>query len=113
MVQVSSEVFSIRRHAMSEAFNEREARHRFSELLGRAFHRGERFLVERRGKPIAAIVSAEELARLEEVDAARPGKGLLAAVGALAKVEGLDEILAEIQRQRTQASEREVPHESH
>jgi prevent-host-death family protein len=102
-------VYLIRRHPMCESFSVREARSRFSELLDRAFYQGERFLIERRGEPVAAIVSAHEPALLEAGGAAWQGKGLLAAVGSLAEVEGLDEILEEIQRQRDGASDREAP----
>jgi len=37
-----------------------EARESFSEIVNRAVYRGERFLVERRGKPLAAVISAAE-----------------------------------------------------
>jgi hypothetical protein len=45
---------------------------------------------------------------LEAGEEARSGKGLLAAVGALAEVEDLDQILDDIQRQRANAMDREV-----
>ena len=84
-----------------------EAKSRISELVGRAAFGRERFLIERRGKPMAAIVSARDLERLESVDDPRIGGGLLAAVGALADIDDLDEILADIQAQRASAS---LPH---
>jgi len=93
---------------MSESINVAEAKSRFSELVNRAAYGKERFLVQRRGKPVGAIVSAEDLARLEAGEEARSGKGLLAAVGALAEVEDLDQILDDIQRQRANAMDREV-----
>jgi prevent-host-death family protein len=37
-----------------------EARESFSEIANRAVYRGERFLVERRGKPLVAVISAAE-----------------------------------------------------
>ena len=43
-----------------------EAKTRLSEYLNRAAYRGERILVERHGKPVAALVSVEDLRRLEE-----------------------------------------------
>ena len=93
---------------MAKSFSIAEAKSRFSELVNRAAYGQERFLVERRGKPVGAIVSAADLDRLEAGEPARPRHGLLAAVGALAEVEELDEILEEIQRQRATASDREV-----
>jgi prevent-host-death family protein len=42
-----------------------EAKAKFSELLGRVLHRGERIIVQRRGKPVAALVPMEDLKRTE------------------------------------------------
>ena len=45
-----------------------EAKNRFSDVLRRAEYGGERVIVERRGKPVAAIVSTDDLRRLEAAD---------------------------------------------
>ena len=45
-----------------------EARGKFSEMVGRAAFGRERIIVERRGKPIAAVVPIEDLHRLEELE---------------------------------------------
>lgn len=42
-----------------------QAKTNLSEYLNRANYRGERFLVERHGKAVAALVSVEDLRRLE------------------------------------------------
>lgn len=42
-----------------------EARARFSELLGRVLFRGERVVITRNGRECAALISLEELKRLE------------------------------------------------
>jgi prevent-host-death family protein len=53
------------------------ARDRFAEILNRAAYKGERIALERHGKTVAAIVSAEDLELLEaledrmDLDAAR------------------------------------------
>lgn len=70
---------------MAERIGASEAKAHFSELLARAGFSGERFLVERRGKPLAALVGAEDLKRLEEGDVEAGGvrpRGALALVGA-------------------------------
>lgn len=46
-----------------------EAKARFSELLGRVLHRGERIIVQRRGKPVAALVPMEDLNRADNHEA--------------------------------------------
>jgi prevent-host-death family protein len=96
------------RAAMIKSVSVAEAKSRFSELVNRASYGRERFLIERRGKPVGAIVSAEDLAQLEERPVSIPPRGLLAAVGALADVEEFDAILSDILRQREGASDREV-----
>jgi prevent-host-death family protein len=83
-----------------------EAKKRLSELMSRVVYRGERFLIRRRGRPMAALVSAEDLARLEQEPAAP--RGLLAAVGAWADFEELDEVIQEIYQQRERARDRAV-----
>lgn len=83
-----------------------EAKKRLSELMSRVVYKGERFVIQRRGRPMVALVSAEDLARLEEEPAAP--KGLLAAVGAWADFEELDEVMQEIYRQRRRARDRAV-----
>jgi prevent-host-death family protein len=45
-----------------------EAKNRFSDVLRRAEYGGERVVVERHGKPVAAIVSTDDLRRLEAGD---------------------------------------------
>ena len=83
-----------------------DAKKHLSELMSRVAYNHERFIIERRGKPMAALVSIEDLARLEE-ETAEP-RGLLAAVGALADFDGLDEMIKEIYLQREQANDRAV-----
>ena len=94
---------------MAKSVSVAEAKNRFSELVNRASYGQERFLIERRGKPVGAIVSAEDLVRLETPERASAGGGLLAAVGALADVEDFEEIIEDILRQRANTMDREVP----
>jgi prevent-host-death family protein len=42
-----------------------EARSQFSKLVQRAAENGERFVVERKGRPVAAIISIKDLERLD------------------------------------------------
>lgn len=43
-----------------------EAKTHLSEYLSRVHYRGERVVIERHGKPVAALVGMEDLERLEE-----------------------------------------------
>ena len=49
-------------------------RKNLSDHLDRAAFKGERFVVTRNGKPRAALVSIEDLRRLEELDKVKPAK---------------------------------------
>ena len=53
--------------------NVAEARRRLAELLTRVAYGGERVIVERHGKPLAAWVSLADLEQLEAVDRAEVG----------------------------------------
>lgn len=55
----------------TETLNVSEARKRWSELVNRVAGREKRILIEKSGAPVAAVVSAEDLRRLEELDAQR------------------------------------------
>ena len=81
-----------------------EAKKRFSELMSRVTYKRERFLIERRGRPMVALVSAEDLERLEQEPVAP--KGLLAAMGSWAGYEELDQVVENIYRQREEAQDR-------
>ena len=87
---------------MAEVVSEAEAKKRLSELMSRAAYTDERCLIERRGKPMAAVVSVEDLARLEKT--AEAPKGPIEAVGALADFddEG-NRMIEDSYRQREQA----------
>ncbi len=91
---------------MSTSVGVGEAKRRLSELMSRVVYRGERFVIERRGKPMVALVSAEDLARLEQEPVAP--SGLLAALGAWADFEEIDELVAGIYEQRLEARDRGV-----
>ncbi|MBI4200849.1 MAG: type II toxin-antitoxin system Phd/YefM family antitoxin [Chloroflexi bacterium] len=87
-----------------------EAKRRLSELMSRVAYKRERFLIERHGRPMVALVSTEDLERLER-EPVTP-KGLLAAVGAWADYEDLDQVVESIYRQRKETQDRPVALES-
>ena len=76
------------------AVNATEARNKFLELLNRAGYGKERIRIERHGKPVAAIISYEDLNRLEAMEDALDSAALKQA---MAKSEGfvtIEELLA-------------------
>jgi len=56
------------RQPTTEMVKASEARQQLPTILNRVFHREARVLVEKSGIPVAAIVSANDLHRLEQLD---------------------------------------------
>jgi prevent-host-death family protein len=54
---------------MAEEIPVTQARAEFAELVNRVVYGGERIVVTRHGRPLAALVPAEDLERLEQADA--------------------------------------------
>lgn len=77
---------------MVEHISVREAKRRFSELLSLS-KGGKRFVIQRRGVPVAALVSVKEVIEIEEGFSGKPG-GLLAALGLL---EGYDDFFQHVE----------------
>jgi len=89
-----------------------EAKAQLSALVARAGYGGERFVIERRGRPLAALVGLGDLERLESdpgVVSSRP-LGAIALVGAWAEAEerDLDAVVAEIYAERRRDTGRPV-----
>jgi prevent-host-death family protein len=93
---------------MVEEMGVGEAKRRFSELVSRIVYKGERFVIQRNGKSVVALVPAEDLDAFE-AEPQEP-RGLMAAVGAWAEFgdEQVDEMVEGLYRQRVQAQDRIV-----
>jgi len=57
---------------MTETVTAMDARNRLGTLLSRAPYAGERFIIERRGKPMAVLMGMDEYQRYLDLKAARP-----------------------------------------
>jgi len=97
---------------MSKAFSTADIKARLSEMIGKVAHGRERLVVLRRGKPVAALVSVEDLRRLEALDAADAREGtihpIMRAFGGWAERTDLDDLVMEIYQRREAATGREV-----
>lgn len=97
---------------MAEKIRATEAKAHLSALMARVGYGGERFVIERRGKPLAALVGVEDLKRLEgdrEEAASRP-MGALALIGLLGEADEreLDAMLENIYADRERDTGRPV-----
>lgn len=88
-----------------------EAKAKLSAVVDDVRRTSRRYLIERHGRPAAAIISVEELERLEVSDLLRPNPaGALALVGAWSDVsdEAIEEFLDDVLRSRTEDAGRPV-----
>lgn len=53
---------------MSKSVSVAEAKNNFSDLLNRVIYRRERIIVSKHGKPVGALISTQDLERLEELE---------------------------------------------
>lgn len=88
-----------------------DAKSQFSTLLDGVLHRGERYVIERHGREVAAIVSVAELERLDQESPVgeRPA-GAMALVGLWQDVpdEEIDALLADLRAARDRDTGRRV-----
>ena len=82
-----------------------EAKATFSALIEGVQHRSERYVIERHGKPAAALVSVEELERLEAGPIRTGGWGLIGMWRGILTDDEIDEMVEAIYADR----ERDIP----
>lgn len=85
-----------------------EVKRNFSEVVSEVSKMGEHFIIERKGKPMAAMVSIKELEIIEKQKAQETKKGLLAALGAWEDFKDLDKVIKHIYKKRGEAKERKL-----
>ena len=96
---------------MAKRVGAAEAKAKLSELVARVAYAGEKYVIERRGRPLAALVGVDDLRQLEQSAGKGEPKGALALVGAWAEVpdEQIDAIFADIMASRAQQTGRPPP----
>jgi prevent-host-death family protein len=98
---------------MNKTIGTAEIKARLSEFIGRVRHNRERIIIARRGKPAAALISMDDLARLEQLDMQENAEAsgthpIMAAFGGWGERDDLDELLEEIYADREKALGREI-----
>jgi prevent-host-death family protein len=100
--------------AKTKKISAAQAKAKLSELLARVSIADERYVIERRGKPVAALVSMDDYERLDVKDAQQDERpqGLLALRGLWADVltdEEIDEFIHHIYAERIRDKGRQPP----
>jgi prevent-host-death family protein len=85
-----------------------EIKRDFSEVISEVSLKGRHFVIERKGKPMAALVGLKDLEMLEAPKADEKKKGLLAAIGAWEEFDDLDQLVMKIYEKRGKAKERDI-----
>lgn len=95
---------------MTKRISAAQAKARFSALVAEVAYGGEHYVIERRGKPLAALVTLDDLQRLEQLGPPSRPRGALALVGAWREVEeqDLEALIADIYAQRARDTGRAV-----
>lgn len=97
---------------MSKSFSTADVKARLSEMISKVVYSRERLVILRRGKPVAALVSIEDLKRLEALDTATERTtgqhAITRAFGGWADRADLDKLVAEIYADRERTTGREI-----
>ena len=104
MARLDIMTFRVFNVIMTESMGAAETKQRFAELIDRVLD-GERFVVTRRGRAVAALVPATDAAVTEP----SPYLGLAAFAGALAGVPEFEGIMAEVVASRKDERQRPAP----
>jgi len=85
-----------------------EVKKHFSEVMSRISQIGEHFIIEKKGKPVVAMVGLKDLEMIENSAKKEKKKGLLAAIGAWEDYEGLDQVIKDIYLKRKRSGDRKA-----
>jgi antitoxin (DNA-binding transcriptional repressor) of toxin-antitoxin stability system len=96
---------------MIEEITIADAQKQFSALVERTFSSGERFILKISEKPVAAIVSLNDLNLIKSQEEMKAEGTLIAAAGAWSKFESLDQIIQSIYQNRLNNLDRTVEFE--
>lgn len=95
---------------MTKRVSATEAKAHFSELIAEVTHGGSPVIIERHGRPVAALVDLDDLAQITRDKPAGQPLGALALVGAWRDVDDatIDALISDIYAQRLKESGRPV-----
>jgi antitoxin (DNA-binding transcriptional repressor) of toxin-antitoxin stability system len=91
---------------MSKNIGVAEVKKSFSAVISEVSLKGEHFVIEKKGKPMAALVSVQELQRIEGSKEKEKKKGLLAAIGAWEDFKDLESTVSAIYERRKKSKDR-------
>jgi antitoxin (DNA-binding transcriptional repressor) of toxin-antitoxin stability system len=93
---------------MSKKVGVAEIKRTFSAVVSEVSLNREHFIIEKKGKPMAAIVSVEELAIIEGLEKGGKRKGLLSAIGAWEDFPDIEKTIENIFDERSKSKDRDI-----
>lgn len=83
-----------------------EVKKSFSTVISEVSLKGEHFIIEKKGRPMAALVSVNDLQRIQSSKDSGKRRGLLAAIGAWEDFEDLEGMVSSLYSRRRKAKDR-------
>lgn len=83
---------------MAISIGVRDTRQNMSDIIGNVFYGNQRYIIERRGKPVAAVISIEDYKLLEQVEDMIDSKLLREAMESSEGTFPIEELFTERQR---------------
>ncbi|MBI5747379.1 MAG: type II toxin-antitoxin system Phd/YefM family antitoxin [Nitrospirae bacterium] len=93
---------------MAKRVSVADAKREFSEIMSRVALKNERFIIERKGKPMAALINLKDLEKVEAMPEGNGKKGLLAAMDAWEDYPQLERLVVDIYSSRQKSRDRRV-----
>jgi prevent-host-death family protein len=91
---------------VSKSIGVAEVKRHFSDVIIEVAREGRQFIIEKKGKPMAALVNIKDLEAIERRGSRLKKKGLLAAIGAWEEFNDIEGVVKLIYERRKTAKER-------
>lgn len=93
---------------MSKSIGVAEVKRHFSDVMIEVAREGKQYIIEKKGKPMAALVSIKDMEIIGKEEAPSKKRGLLAAIGAWEEFNNIESVMKHIYEKRKTAKERRV-----
>jgi prevent-host-death family protein len=93
---------------MSKSIGVAEVKKHFSDIMIEVAREGSQFIIEKKGKPMAALVNIKDLEAIGQKGAPAKKRGLLAAIGVWEEFDDIEGAVKHIYKRRQTAKERRL-----
>ena len=94
---------------MTKSIGVAEIKRQFSQVVSEVSLKGKHFIIEKKGKPMVALVNIKELELIESHEKEENEKrGLLATIGAWEDFDGFETVIKDIYKKRKKIKDRKI-----